>query len=147
FFQASYMPDEKGTILSVNHDWWGTWITYIGYFLLYLGMMLILFVPGSRFKELEKALDKVKKRKKKMLSVLLIFLSVSAFAQDSISKTQNDDHVHVGENHVHTTTAPAENPDETQVGAESMVLSKKMVDSIIMANAVSPKHAEEFGKL
>ena len=23
FFQASFNPDEKGTILSVNHDWWG----------------------------------------------------------------------------------------------------------------------------
>ena len=37
FFQASFDPDEKGTVLSVNKDWWGTWITYIGYFLLYLG--------------------------------------------------------------------------------------------------------------
>jgi hypothetical protein len=31
FFQASFNPDEKGTILSVNHDWWGTYVTYIGY--------------------------------------------------------------------------------------------------------------------
>ncbi|MEQ9582451.1 MAG: cytochrome c biogenesis protein ResB, partial [Arenibacter sp.] len=30
FFQASFHPDEKGTVLSVNHDFWGTWITYIG---------------------------------------------------------------------------------------------------------------------
>ena len=34
FFQSSYDKDEKGTILSVNFDWWGTLITYIGYFLL-----------------------------------------------------------------------------------------------------------------
>jgi len=27
FFQSSYDTDEKGTILSVNHDVWGTWIT------------------------------------------------------------------------------------------------------------------------
>jgi len=32
FFQASYDPDEGGTILSVNHDYWGTLLTYIGYF-------------------------------------------------------------------------------------------------------------------
>ena len=32
FFQSSYDKDEKGTILSVNHDWWGTIITYVGYF-------------------------------------------------------------------------------------------------------------------
>jgi cytochrome c biogenesis protein ResB len=49
FFQASFDPDEKGTVLSVNHDYWGTWITYIGYTLLYLGLMLILFDKGSRF--------------------------------------------------------------------------------------------------
>ena len=27
FFQASFDPDEKGTILSVNHDFWGTLLT------------------------------------------------------------------------------------------------------------------------
>ena len=39
FFQASFDPDEKGTVLSVNHDWWGTFITYIGYILLYSAMI------------------------------------------------------------------------------------------------------------
>ena len=43
FFQASFDPDEKGTILSVNHDYWGTWFTYLGYYLLYFGLMAILF--------------------------------------------------------------------------------------------------------
>ncbi|MGA0212969.1 MAG: cytochrome c biogenesis protein ResB, partial [Flavobacteriaceae bacterium] len=56
FFQASFDPDEKGTILSVNHDWWGTWITYIGYFLLYLSMIGIFFIGKTRFKELAKTL-------------------------------------------------------------------------------------------
>src|SRR5690606_4325150 len=37
FFQSSFDPDEKGTVLSVNHDFWGTNITYLGYFLLYIG--------------------------------------------------------------------------------------------------------------
>ena len=43
FFQASFDPDEKGTVLSVNHDFWGTWITYIGYFILYIGLLGIMF--------------------------------------------------------------------------------------------------------
>ncbi|MDP2059463.1 MAG: cytochrome c biogenesis protein ResB, partial [Flavobacteriaceae bacterium] len=43
FFQSSFDQDELGTVLSVNHDFWGTWITYIGYFLLYFGLMAILF--------------------------------------------------------------------------------------------------------
>jgi len=44
FFQSSFDPDELGTVLSVNHDYWGTMITYIGYFLLFFAMMAILFV-------------------------------------------------------------------------------------------------------
>ena len=34
FYQASYHQDELGTVLSVNKDYWGTLVTYIGYFLL-----------------------------------------------------------------------------------------------------------------
>lgn len=52
FFQASFDPDEKGTVLSVNHDFWGTWITYIGYFLLFFAMMAILFTKHSRFADI-----------------------------------------------------------------------------------------------
>lgn len=42
FFQSAYLPDESGTILSINHDRWGTLVTYIGYALLALGMGLNL---------------------------------------------------------------------------------------------------------
>jgi len=42
FFQSAYLPDESGTILSVNNDKWGTIVTYIGYFLLALGMIVTL---------------------------------------------------------------------------------------------------------
>ena len=31
FFQSSFDQDELGTYLSVNHDYWGTLITYIAY--------------------------------------------------------------------------------------------------------------------
>jgi cytochrome c biogenesis protein ResB len=36
FFQSSFDPDEKGTVLSVNHDWWGTNIYYLVYIILYI---------------------------------------------------------------------------------------------------------------
>ncbi len=49
FFQSAYLPDESGTILSVNHDYWGTLITYIGYSLLGLGMLLSLCWRTSYF--------------------------------------------------------------------------------------------------
>ena len=58
FFQSSYDPDEKGTILSVNHDP-GTWPTYIGYILLTLGMIWSLFTPYGRFQKLLKGTRKL----------------------------------------------------------------------------------------
>ncbi|AKA36161.1 cytochrome c biogenesis protein CcsA [Flagellimonas lutaonensis] len=81
FFQSSFHPDEKGTVLSVNHDQWGTWITYIGYFLLYAGLMGIMFFGKTRFRELTKALEKLKS-KKATLTVLLAFASIGAFSQE-----------------------------------------------------------------
>ena len=51
FFQSSYFPDESGTILSVNNDP-GKWPTYLGYFLLTLGLFLNFFDKKSRFRKL-----------------------------------------------------------------------------------------------
>ncbi|WP_294822548.1 cytochrome c biogenesis protein CcsA [uncultured Flavobacterium sp.] len=82
FFQASYDADEKGTVLSVSHDFWGTWISYIGYFLLYIGLMVILFDKNTRFGDLKKKLDNVKARKAKLATVIALFLSLGAFAQN-----------------------------------------------------------------
>jgi hypothetical protein len=53
FFQSSYDRDEKGTILSVNNDP-GTLPTYIGYFLLTLGLIMNMFDSKSRFAKLIK---------------------------------------------------------------------------------------------
>ena len=78
FFQASFNPDEKGTILSVNHDWWGTYVTYVGYILLYLSMIGIFFIGKTRFKDLSKALDKLN-QKKKALTIFLVLFSSQIF--------------------------------------------------------------------
>ncbi|CAA6811007.1 MAG: Putative cytochrome C-type biogenesis protein [uncultured Sulfurovum sp.] len=48
FFQTSYDTDEKGTKLTVNKDP-GVEVTYIGYALLFLGLILNLFDKQSRF--------------------------------------------------------------------------------------------------
>ncbi|MFO8148347.1 MAG: cytochrome c biogenesis protein CcsA [Bacteroidota bacterium] len=119
FFQASFDADEKGTVLSVNHDFWGTWITYIGYFLLYLGLMLILFDKGSRFGKLKEMLDRVKAKKAKLSILLVLFmLGGTGFAQED----QEEDHGHVKSN-------------------------KEQVDSILQSNMVDAEHAAKFGKL
>jgi cytochrome c-type biogenesis protein CcsB len=81
FFQASFSPDEKGTVLSVNHDFWGTLVTYIGYFMLFFAMMSILFTKHSRFADIKRKLENVKSKKAKLIMVLVLFLSFTGFAQ------------------------------------------------------------------
>jgi len=71
FYQSSYDQDEKGTILSVNKDLAGTTITYLGYFLLFLGILLSIFNPKSHFYDLMK-------RASAGTSMIVIFL-LSAF--------------------------------------------------------------------
>jgi len=57
FFQSSYDLDEKGTVLSVNHDP-GTLPTYIGYALLAFGMFWVLFSRKYRFGKLSQKAKK-----------------------------------------------------------------------------------------
>jgi cytochrome c-type biogenesis protein CcsB len=81
FFQASYDTDEKGTVLSVNHDRLGTFVTYLGYLLMMLGMFFTLFGKTSRFKLINKKLKQLKKTS--VLTILMLFLSISySFAQE-----------------------------------------------------------------
>lgn len=58
FFQSSYDKDEKGTVLSVNHDAWGTNVTYFGYLIMTLGMIFNFFHKDSRFRILMRATSK-----------------------------------------------------------------------------------------
>lgn len=57
-FQSSYDQDERGTILSVNHDP-GTLPTYLGYILLALGILWNLFDKNGRFQKLLKGARKL----------------------------------------------------------------------------------------
>jgi cytochrome c-type biogenesis protein CcsB len=93
FFQSSYDPDEKGTILSVNHDFYGTLVTYIGYLLLCVGFVLSLFNKNSRFHELSRRIGEVRLKRKAgaMLVGLLLVLSSSVFSQSGISRPVSAD--------------------------------------------------------
>lgn len=84
FFQSSYDRDEKGTILSVNHDFYGTWISYIGYFLLIIGFTLTLFNKNSRYRDLIKKIKIAREKRKNLIAVLLFgFLSITtSFSQN-----------------------------------------------------------------
>lgn len=145
FFQASFFPDESGTILSVSHDFWGTWVTYIGYFLLYLGMMMILFDKGSRFGELKKRLAKLEVKKAKLGVILLLF----AFA-----KAQN-----IQAQEINTSAVVVEDsiPNLQESGGDIINLlpgeddhttpTSEEVDALIVKTAVSKEHAAQFGRL
>ena len=77
-FQSSYDKDEKGTILSVNHDWWGTLLTYIGYGLLFLGILLTFFSYNTRFRMLSMKLKLMKQK-----TFLLLFAFTFSFSSGS----------------------------------------------------------------
>lgn len=51
-YQTSYDEDMQGSWLTVNHDPWGTSITYAGFILLVIGMICSLCSPQSRFRKL-----------------------------------------------------------------------------------------------
>ena len=123
FFQASYHPDEKGTILSVNHDRWGTYITYAGYMLLYFGLLAILFAKHTRFDDIKSRLNKLKKKKAKMMTMILLLLSFSGFAQEH---SENDGHDHARE---------LNRPTKTQI------------DSILKVHITSTEHAAKFSEM
>ena len=83
FFQSSFDQDELGTWLSVNHDWWGTWISYLGYAILTLGMMLTFFHKNSRFQQLASNLKKMRQADKVIATTfigVLMLLSTTAYA-------------------------------------------------------------------
>jgi cytochrome c-type biogenesis protein CcsB len=109
FFQSAYDLDdpktpenEEGTRLSVNHDWWGTNITYVGYLLMAIGMMLSLFSSNGRFKELNSKLKKLKEKRTHLASLLLILalsFGQSSFAQNATVDSDQEHHDHDGHDH------------------------------------------------
>jgi cytochrome c-type biogenesis protein CcsB len=92
FFQSSFDQDELGTVLSVNHDFWGTWISYIGYILLTLGLVMTLFNKKSRFSELSQRLKEIQMTDKKGsvagLILLLMFLMPASPYANNINEHQ-----------------------------------------------------------
>ncbi|NRT12672.1 cytochrome c biogenesis protein CcsA [Flavobacterium sp. 14A] len=132
FFQSSFDPDEKGTVLSVNHDFWGTAITYAGYFMLFFAMMAIMFTKHSRFTDLKRKLEVVKTKKSKLITILVLMMSLSGFSQaHNHDHDENGDHADHIENGTHTRVAPTE----------------KQLDSLLNKFQVNKEHAAKFGRL
>ncbi|WP_343617582.1 cytochrome c biogenesis protein CcsA [Flavobacterium sp.] len=133
FFQSSFDPDEKGTVLSVNHDFWGTSITYLGYFMLFFGLMAIMFTKHSRFGDLKKKLEKIQQKKEKLITILVLMISLSGFAQQT-PHVHSHDHNHSADpnDHANHVTAPP---------------SQKQLDSLLTIYKAPEAHAAKFGRL
>ena len=138
-FQASYdlSGGKEKTHLSVNHDAVGTFVTYLGYSLLYIGMITILFAKYTRFDDLKKALKKIRKKKLAAVFIGALFFSGVSFAQDNHNH-EGHDHDH---SHEHTTTNEVTHQHDTKK------ITNAQIDSILQANIVSLEHAESFNKL
>ena len=91
FFQASFDPDEKGTVLSVNNDSAGTIVTYIGYFLLYIGLLGLLFFGKTRFKKLAKMLEEIRLKKATLIIFSLISFTFSLAQHNNNTPNFNSD--------------------------------------------------------
>ena len=121
FFQASYDLDERGTVLSVNRDWWGTRITYLGYFMMGLGMLLALFGKRSRFSDLNRQLKQLRARQLGASAVLI--LAMATPAQSNVT------------------------PHETEHGNKTTAGSGVELGHLIPSQYIDPGHATAFGKL
>jgi len=99
FYQSSYDTDEQGTIFSVNHDYWGSLITYLGYLMLAIGIVFSIINKNSRFRKLSGELVRLREARK-IASVIVLLTAVSitgtinVFAQPIIP-----DSVYIDKNH------------------------------------------------
>ncbi|WP_223550780.1 cytochrome c biogenesis protein [Aestuariivivens sp. NBU2969] len=92
FFQTSYDENQQGTILSVNYDYYGTRITYFGYFLMALGALLILFSNRTYYTQLNKKIRDVRARRKTLLLLLLLALSLFQNTHAQVANPISSEH-------------------------------------------------------
>jgi len=78
FYQSSFDKDEKGTILSVNHDLAGMLVTYTGYSLLFLFIILSLISRNSQFRNIKASAWSSPLRKG--AAAILFFMVISGFS-------------------------------------------------------------------
>ena len=157
FYQASFDPDLRGTILSVNHDWWGTVISYIGYGFLFLGMFVTFFWKGSHFWKLNSMLKSIGKKKASAAVVaLLLAFSLNLNAQEidmhgkDGSKTSPTPTTNTTQVQAHDTTGSgmaAHSQEQNSLARPLNTMRSISPDEIISRNKISKEHADKFGYL
>ena len=89
FFQSSYDMDERGTILSVNHDP-GALPTYIGYAMLTIGIFGSMLIHSSRFQILMRRTRDLQAKAKKYLPTIVLLFFVTMFSAPVCAKTNKE---------------------------------------------------------
>ena len=163
FFQASFDQDRKGTHLSVNHDFWGTLITYIGYFFLFTSMFMIFFWKGTHFWKLNSMLKSI--NKKKTAAVVALFLTLGLNAQkiethgtdDGSGKNkttaQQEIHTHPDVSVHDSNHQPVDvqqqqtQPQQNSVARSFQTMRMITPDEAIARVKISKEHADKFGYL
>ncbi|MDD2983776.1 MAG: cytochrome c biogenesis protein CcsA [Crocinitomicaceae bacterium] len=161
FFQSAYDLDdpatpenEEGTRLSVNQDWWGTNVTYLGYLLMGIGMFLSIFAPVGRFQDVLGKIKKSRQRRESSLMILILvslsltFGTTNAYAQVDPHAGHNhapgeghDHEDHTGHNH-----APGEGHGQADQHSQEIVDMHTKPEKPIY-RVISEKHSEELATL
>ncbi|HUW92714.1 MAG TPA: c-type cytochrome biogenesis protein CcsB, partial [Bacteroidales bacterium] len=81
FYQSSFDPDEKGTVLSVNHDPAGMLTTYAGYALLFLFIVLSIINRKSFFRTVSR--NYWSSRYRRPLTIMFLLVAMSFGSQVS----------------------------------------------------------------
>ncbi|GAB5425379.1 MAG: hypothetical protein Crog4KO_25260 [Crocinitomicaceae bacterium] len=147
-FQSAYDPDEKGTHLSVNNDWWGTNISYLGYLLMGLGMIMAFFAPAGRMRELLRKYKAVQEKRSELKTIAVIAamsMGLNTMAQaetvDTIIPVVTEEHSeHDGHDHSGHDHASHENDTDNQVEQRPPIEKGKLI-------IMSEEHSEELATL
>lgn len=83
FYQASYDSDGKGSVLSINSDPWGIPVTYVGYALLFISLIYMLFDPKGTYR---KVLRSPLLKKGTLVITMMLAFNIGASAQKVLPK-------------------------------------------------------------
>jgi cytochrome c-type biogenesis protein CcsB len=75
FYQSSFDQDEQGTVLSINHDTFGMSVTYTGYVIMFLFIILSIFNRKSIFRNINPGYWRSPFRKSVTVISILLLLS------------------------------------------------------------------------
>ncbi len=83
-FQSSFdtVDGVELSQFSVNYDFWGTTVTYLGYLMLSIGFIVSLFNKHSRFVELGKKLTRKSAKATTAIALLMTTSFVSSYSQE-----------------------------------------------------------------